>query len=228
MSIHELTSFVSRPIWNVDADDGGCPDVVGGLAHATGTPPEIAHKTMLLAFEGRVFARHAVGSAPWVLRFDVGERRKRRAGLQACPQCLRRDGYFRRIWRLGFVTTCACHEVRLVDRCSRCSHPIRPWRSRYQTVPTIGTCVQCKMPLQEGDGASTRVVEFQARLARAALEGITPTGLSPLQLFDILRECCVFQLMKRMVRARAAPMIEFLEVSERHALLEHAAMSMPV
>lgn len=47
--------------------------------------------------------------------------------LQYCPCCLAEDGdrpYFRKHWRLGFMTACPYHSVQLHDRCPKCHNPI--------------------------------------------------------------------------------------------------------
>lgn len=62
----------------------------------------------------------------WVMPLGV-RTRKKSFGLQYCPCCLSEDGnkpYFRKSWRLGFMTCCLFHSVQLHDRCPKCHNPI--------------------------------------------------------------------------------------------------------
>lgn len=62
----------------------------------------------------------------WVMPLGI-RTRKKSFGLQFCPCCLAEDGnqpYFRKSWRLGFMTCCTSHSVQLHDRCPRCHNPI--------------------------------------------------------------------------------------------------------
>ena len=45
-----------------------------------------------------------------------------------CPWCLQGDAepYFRRQWRLTFVTLCPQHRCQLLDRCAACAAPCSP------------------------------------------------------------------------------------------------------
>lgn len=45
-----------------------------------------------------------------------------------CPHCLAEDMYLRSSWEHAYVTACAKHRVRLVDRCSACDLPLAPQR----------------------------------------------------------------------------------------------------
>nr|WP_262982068.1 TniQ family protein [Hydrogenovibrio crunogenus] len=62
----------------------------------------------------------------WVMPLGV-RTRKKSFGLQYCPCCLSEDGnqpYFRKSWRLGFMTCCPFHSVQMHDRCPKCHNPI--------------------------------------------------------------------------------------------------------
>lgn len=91
---------------------------------------------------------------PWVLA--LGSRnRKRLAGLQYCPECLKEDRkpYFRVQWRLAWHTGCPKHSLRLLDRCFHCGATIEPHRlSALEGNVTI--CASCKRDLREAATAS--------------------------------------------------------------------------
>lgn len=67
-----------------------------------------------------------------------------RYGLQYCPHCLEDEAYFRRWWRLSFVCICPVHNRVLLDRCPRCSLPVRPWRRARM----INCCSGCGADLR--------------------------------------------------------------------------------
>lgn len=68
------------------------------------------------------------GRNPWLLPTTIDNNIRHRFGLQYCPACLAEDErpYYRKIWRLGFVTACTRHGKRLRDRCPRCVAPLHP------------------------------------------------------------------------------------------------------
>ena len=224
--MHGLTSLLGGPLWNADVDDGARPDLVSALADATGTPGYVAHATTLASFAGRLFREHRVGRNPWILHVTAGHRRHWRAGLQGCPTCLHRRGYFKKVWRLGFVTTCPQHKLILIDRCSWCEQPLRVWEPRIQSISPASACVRCKMPLTQRASASDSVLAFQEYLITMAQSGIALDGRSSIAAFESLRECCVIQLMSRMVRSRANASLEYLSTDRRHVLMEVAAASL--
>lgn len=62
----------------------------------------------------------------WVMPLSRGLK-KTQFGLQYCPCCLANDGkrpYFRKHWRLAFMTACPEHSVQLHDQCPNCLNPI--------------------------------------------------------------------------------------------------------
>src|SRR5438552_475194 len=65
------------------------------------------------------------GVSPWLLSIGLRGGRRHRPWLQYCPYCLHDDPdpYFRRRWRLTFVTVCPPHRCRLLDRCAACGAP---------------------------------------------------------------------------------------------------------
>lgn len=107
-------------------------------------------------------------------------------GLQYCPQCLRADitPYFRRCWRLGFVTMCRDHGHRLLDRCPACREPVN-FHCLEGDAEAITCCYRCRFDLRWGEApildASTmhqRVVAFQTALLEALVIGWYPLAAS--------------------------------------------------
>lgn len=116
-----------RAIWNRDIDHLSIPEVTRDLARLTAVSVQRAEATTLRAYEGVVFENYVLsGRTRWILPVGVWHRVHLRYGLQYCPECLATDQvpYFRRAWRLAFVTTCLKHRQPLSDRCPGCSKPV--------------------------------------------------------------------------------------------------------
>lgn len=76
-------------------------------------------------------------------------------GLQFCPKCLLEDGepYFRRKWRLAFITHCEKHHVMLLDQCTKCGFPINfvksASRDEIEILPSfIILCYLCNSDIR--------------------------------------------------------------------------------
>lgn len=86
----------------------------------------------------------------------VYHRKRIQFGLQYCPSCLAEDEepYFRRTWRLAFVTICSNHDRALLDRCPRCRAAVNFHRDELGDVrkfaPTSMTiCYSCNFDLRD-------------------------------------------------------------------------------
>lgn len=167
-----------KPVWNRDLDWLGDPALIAELARQAGIPDAQARQSTLGDFEGRVFFEHRLNrKTPWILPIGVFHRLRRKHGLQFCPACLREDGrdaYFRRWWRLAFVTSCARHGMLLFDGCAQCDSPLSPHRLPLgdEEVP-IATCASCGHDLTtvKPVAADPRVIAFQHHLERVARTG---------------------------------------------------------
>ncbi len=112
--------------WNRDIDKGIFEDVLEMLAEKTATSLARTLDTTLRGYPG--FPEQALydnGLSPWLLSIGLRGGRRYRPWVQYCPQCLQDDEepYFRRHWRLTFVTACQRHRCRLLDRCVACGAP---------------------------------------------------------------------------------------------------------
>jgi len=94
--------------------------------------------------------------------------------LQFCPACLAEDAvpYFRRSWRLAFVTLCARHGRRLLDRCAACRAPLR-FELISLEAASLAVCYRCASDLRAAPATrvkagqlTERVIQFQERLLR--------------------------------------------------------------
>ncbi len=141
------------------------------LSSKTGTPYTQAVATTLAAYEqysmpsenasGNGDSQHPGGSLYY--------RTCRGDAIRFCPQRLAEDAhsYFRRQWRLAFVTVCEHHGVRLHEECVNCGASVR-----YEKITvwegSLASCYRCGQDLR--------------RMAAAAMpRGESSTKLSALQ-----------------------------------------------
>lgn len=121
------------------------------LAQPMNIEPALAVETLLRRFEGSLVEKHNPnGNSRWIMPLGVWHRRRRLGGLQFCPACLSTDPipYFRKRWRLSFVTVCETHGVFLSDRCSRCDWPVQ-YHCLAPTAVSLRNCPFCGFDLAE-------------------------------------------------------------------------------
>lgn len=183
------TIWPGRSIWNRDVDLMDDPGFFGDLARRTGTPFPDARNTSLSALAGVVFDRRRSTAPPrLVLRTGIYHRTRRYSGQQYCSRCLRDGQYFRRNWRLAFMTLCPLHSVRLHDCCQNCGANVVFHRSRH-----IVLCHRCGWDLSRSatHRPSVDIIQFEARLEAAVSCNVMALGkheLPALQGFTILRQ----------------------------------------
>lgn len=119
------------PFWARDQDKLASPAIIARLADITGKSRNDLLALTLAPFEGILYQHHNPnGNTRWIMPLGVYHRTRRRYGLQFCPLCLATDAepYFRRSWRLAFITVCERHGVLMHDRCHRCGAPVAFFR----------------------------------------------------------------------------------------------------
>lgn len=110
-----------------DPDFGENEAELNFVAHLHQSSKATVKCMTLKALEGRLASPLKARSHPaWWLSAGYGLR-DREHGSMFCPQCLGTDTvpYFRLNWRLGFITDCQVHRIRLLDHCNSCQRP--PW-----------------------------------------------------------------------------------------------------
>lgn len=157
-----------RAIWTRDIDRRPPDDTLSRLSAAGRIPLRVLKDCTMDTMAG--FARIGPGRGrwPWLLSAGVFHRKRRLNGLQYCPACLDADPpYFKREWRLAFMTVCRIHATPLLDACPACGEALCPHRSlRYW----IEYCHACERDLREysADGATeAEVSDLQHALLRA-------------------------------------------------------------
>lgn len=110
---------------------------------------------------------------PWVLALGSRNRR-RRGGLQFCPQCLAEDAtpYFRRSWRLAWHVGCTRHRTLLADHCGYCQSLVEPHRVRTGDA-TLCRCPSCFHDLRRTatERACPQALAFQVTADQVLAEG---------------------------------------------------------
>ena len=186
----KATSFCSRVIPQRsgkraiqlhDMDGGASQEALIGLAEKTATPMGRIAATTFSGYEGVLFERwNATVGQKWILPV-TRQPCKIEYGQQYCPLCLStEEPYFRRSWRLAFITICTKHRLQLLDRCATCASPISFHKaiSNGRHAPPsdrMTFCYSCKADLREllpesADSASTpndEEVSFQVLLEEA-------------------------------------------------------------
>jgi len=114
-------------VWSRDIDRTADSRIFEVVAEKACVSRERAWQTTLEPYEGVLYERHVKrGAATWLMPIGCRQRSRRLFGLQCCPVCLLEDTepYYRRSWRLSFMSACRKHQVMLIDRCDRCGSPI--------------------------------------------------------------------------------------------------------
>lgn len=195
LKLHTFCSMAwpKKSIWNRDIDKSADGELIAVLSERTGCGRERVGATTLAAYEGWLYERHNPnGNTLWVMPVGVYHRTRRNFGLQFCPRCLGedREPYYRRSWRLAFITFCEVHHSSLLDRCPKCGEPVNFHRDemgrRDQAMArSLTRCHACKFDLRRSESgpittqADERVFEFQKALAKVMQLGwveIPPHG----------------------------------------------------
>lgn len=184
--------------------DNFAPDrIVQRIAIGAMRPPAEIEACTLRALTGTLFTNHNLrGRNPWLLPTTVDNNLRRRSGLQYCPTCLASDPkpYYRRIWRLAFVTSCSAHGSLLRDRCPHCSAPV------HQHSAASGMhCFKCGNGLCESSPAIARHghIAWQRSLEAGLERGWIALGHEHLRshiVFAIAR-----QIASLLINGRRAP-----------------------
>lgn len=186
MKLHTFCSLVwsrEKQIWNRDIDKCADGKIIDVIAHKTGTSRQRVFETCLEAYAGRVYERHnSRGNTLWIMPIGVYHRTRTLYGLQFCGECLAEDEkpYYRRSWRLAFMTVCEKHQILLHDRCPNCQTPVNFHRNelgdRYKwTADSTTRCHLCEYDLRSSPtvtmSVNSHLVDFQRQLTSTLERG---------------------------------------------------------
>lgn len=150
-------TWTGKAIWNRDIDKSADAEITRTLSYKTGVSVERARETTLATYEGILFERHnTLGPASWIMPVGIYHRTRRCFGLQYCSQCLGEDKipYYRRRWRLAFMTVCERHHSLLHDRCEQCGVAVNFHRNelgnyRKLAAESLTLCYACGFDFRE-------------------------------------------------------------------------------
>ncbi|MCW2364831.1 hypothetical protein M2341_000278 [Sphingobium sp. B7D2B] len=242
----------TKNLLSQDLDNFAPEHFIDRIAFGVSRSPEEISACTLRAYAGLLIPSHnKAGRNPWLLPTTIDNNLRHRAGLQFCPTCLITDTtpYFRRRWRLAFVTSCTEHGTMLRDRCPHCSSPVHP-----HVALSARHCFKCGKSICEQTTGHTEHAhrEWQRLLEFSLMRGWTPLGdddLPSTSAFAIIRQIATLLVNgKRAGAFRAviardwggdpAPYpkstsrqpFEYLEISDRHRLfdmIEHVMRGWP-
>jgi hypothetical protein len=200
MRLHTFTNglWPGREVWTRDVDWFSDPALVVGMAEATDTPIGLASATVLRAFEGHLFPCHRPNArTAWIRPLSIFHRLRLSPGMQFCPTCLKSDRapYFRRLWRLAFITACPVHGCVLLERCPECNCPINFHRVAPGSV--ITSCWRCGYDLAEvrAPRAYPAATAFQLHL-----EHVLGTGQAQLGRYGSIYSVRFFAILRQIAR----------------------------
>lgn len=101
------------------------PEMMKSVSDRMRTPFHKVYDTTLDSYAGELFEVASGRSHHKHNILSTGETRREHYFQQYCPLCLSEGiPYYRKIWRISFVTVCCKHGCTLQDRCSNCGLPI--------------------------------------------------------------------------------------------------------
>ena len=193
-----------RQVWNRDIDRLAPAWLVDELSHRTGTPPAEAWATTLRTYEGVLYRQfRSVGTLHWILPLKMYHRKRRGFGLQFCPACLASDvvPYFRREWRVAFVTMCQRHGNMLLDRCPECGTSVAVHRLDMATAKAVDDlplsyCFVCGFDLRASNMTMSHTYDKAAsallqKWCRLLTDGLPEKGCVEISQLRVLRHLCI-------------------------------------
>ncbi|WOI46514.1 TniQ family protein [Acidovorax sp. BLS4] len=171
-----------QPMWNRDIDRCLTPQLRDALRAVTAATDDQLSAATLNSYAGYISGNvNSNGLSMWITSLAVYHRTRKLPGLACCPICLASgpEPYYRRIWRLSFVTVCVKHQVELINICPRCDSPFNPHRVDVGSqgyAPRRGLlarCAACGFDLRHHvpNKAAKDLVNWTDLLAGAAERG---------------------------------------------------------
>lgn len=177
------------------------------LAKLFNTPFLTAWETTLESYSGKLFEASTpkANRKTCVLHTGSQKNAERRYCLQYCPLCLSEgECYYRKKWRVSFITVCCTHGCHLCDRCPECGSPIRPLLNdldQPHKMPFLGDisqCFQCQFNLK-----NTKVKKADDKVVKNTLfyEDILLNGFIQLENMNRwIYSFSFFQVLRHLMR----------------------------
>lgn len=197
-----------RQIWNRDIDRMSPEWLVKELADRTGTSFDVAWKTTLKSYEGKLFPKiRQTGISPWILPVQMYHRKHNWPGLQFCPKCLKEDAepYFRKYWRVALYNVCHNHGVLLLDRCPSCEaavmfHRRELGKTGELDVQPLSLCHQCdyNLCLAKAPKAHSNEQSAAKLTSKATIWVVTDKVIKQPEYFlEVLHQICKILLSNK-------------------------------
>lgn len=157
-------------VWNRDIDRSATTSMVNLLAQFGGRDPAAVEEATLRSLRGTISEEVLQnGASTGIIPLGIYHRRRRRNGLMFCAGCLKTDAipYFRKVWRLTYITACPDHGCQLLDACQVCGAELAPHRVDMQWSPQrssatnlLTRCHRCFANLADANQAPAGVGEM--------------------------------------------------------------------
>lgn len=195
-----LAPEMKNTYYNCDyvVDEG----VVFKFAKVLRASREKAYRTTLESFAGYLFeqATPKAHIKTCILQTGIKRYDDVRFNLQFCPACLSEGcPYFRKKWRISWLTVCTEHACQLHDRCPECNFPVRPLKNdvgQPHKMPFLGKiteCFQCGFELKDSTAkrANLEVLSdaywYEEALNLGYISLTERTWIYSFSLFSVLR-----------------------------------------
>lgn len=181
-----LTRFVTKHLslphdpWHLDIDRGNYEALLSSLAHRTGIPFDMILETTFRSYEDSLFKQcQLLGGWKWITPVGCHDQSRKLHGQQYCVACLLEDSipYFRKKWRLSFITICTKHNIHLHDSCLTCHSPVSFHEASYKNrilaeeLPNT-ICPYCKKDYRNSSRTIPSNFSVQLLTLQKALEQV--------------------------------------------------------
>ncbi|MFD2631173.1 TniQ family protein [Idiomarina piscisalsi] len=140
-----LTSYLwgKWRAWTLDLDRELTKPRLHRLSIYSGVSEERIEQMMLRSTLEKISRAKLISQTPWPWVVARGTRNLNTYRYQPfCPECLNNDSepYFRRMWRLSFITMCPKHQCLLEDCCPYCKQSVEPHRLKKKELRVCKYC----------------------------------------------------------------------------------------
>lgn len=114
------------PFWNRDIDLSTSKELLKVIERHTPLSLTEVKSMFLTSYESFIAEtiRPSDSYLNNILVLGINHRKRKRFGQMYCPGCLRKNGYYKKVWRLQTSILCTACKEYLADRCPYCSSPI--------------------------------------------------------------------------------------------------------
>jgi hypothetical protein len=171
MTIQQFCALIwpGQIIWSKDLDRTAPANVLHLLSVRTGTAYEAVVATTLAQYEQSLI--QSDGQVFDSLYFV----RRQKDVVRFCPRCLSEDTvpYFRRQWRLAFISVCPRHQCALADCCSECGAFCEPAKAPMNSA-SLAACYKCGSDLRQMQSRTREGLDTQIRMETRLLQLLLP------------------------------------------------------